>query len=156
MLRLTTLIVLGMFLEAASRPSTSPKWLAGCWHRERGQTIVEEQWSLPRGRTMLGTSRTVRGDSTVEYEFLILRLRADDWSYEAHPSGQAPATFRTAGPPTGDEVLFANPAHDYPQQIGYRRVGRDSLLAWIAGTVGGESRRVEFPYARVSCTPDRW
>jgi hypothetical protein len=154
MLRLTTLIVLGMFLGTASGPSTSPDWLAGCWRRERGKTIVEEQWSLPRGRTMLGTSRTVRGDSTVEYEFLILRLRADEWSYEAHPSGQAPATFRTAGLPTGEEFLFANPAHDYPRQIGYRRVGRDSLLAWIDGSAGGESRRVEFPYARVSCIPD--
>jgi hypothetical protein len=89
----------------------------------------------------------------VEYEFLMLRLRADDWAYEAHPSGQEPATFRTAGLPTGDEVLFSNPAHDYPQQIGYRRVGRDSILAWIDGSVGGEVRRVEFPFARVSCTP---
>jgi hypothetical protein len=153
MLRQTTLIALGMFLGTASGPPTSPEWLAGCWRRERGKTIVEEQWSLPRGGTMLGTSRTVRGDSTVEYEFLMLRLRADDWAYEAHPSGQEPATFRTAGLPTGDEVLFSNPAHDYPQQIGYRRVGRDSILAWIDGSVGGEVRRVEFPFARVSCTP---
>jgi hypothetical protein len=148
-----TLIVLGMFLGMAHDPAPPPEWLAGCWRRERGTTIVDEQWSLPRGRTMLGMSRTVRGDSTVEYEFLILRLGADEWSYEAHPSGQEPATFRTAGLPTGDEVLFANPAHDYPQQIGYRWAGADSLIAWIDGSVGGRSRRVEFPYARVSCTP---
>jgi len=154
MLRQTTLAVLAMFLGTPSRAPLSPDWLAGCWRRERGRAIVEEQWSLPRGGTMLGTSRTVRGDSTVEYEFLILRTGADGWSYEAHPSGQPTATFRTAGLPTGEEMVFANPAHDYPQQIGYRRMSHDSVLAWIDGPVGGQSRRVEFPYRRVSCTAE--
>jgi hypothetical protein len=101
---------------------------------------------------MLGTSRTVRGDSVVEYEFLILRTGPDAWSYEAHPSGQTPTTFRTAGVPDTETLLFANPAHDYPQEVGYRRVGPDSVTAWIDGTVAGRQRRVEFAYARVSCT----
>ncbi len=153
MLRQMTLILVAMFLGAPYTTPISPGWLAGCWRRERNGRVVEEQWSLPRGGMMLGTSRTVRGDSVVEYEFLILRMRADGWSLEAHPSGQAPATFRTVGVPSGEELRFANPAHDYPQEIGYRRVNRDSVLAWIDGPTGGTRRRVEFPFARVSCVP---
>jgi hypothetical protein len=47
-------------------------------------------------------------------------------------------------------VIFENQAHDYPQRVGYKREG-DSLLAWIDGTAGGKSRRVDFPYRRVAC-----
>jgi hypothetical protein len=47
-------------------------------------------------------------------------------------------------------VIFENPAHDFPQRVGYKRDG-DSLLAWIEGAVNGKSRRVEFPYRRASC-----
>jgi hypothetical protein len=34
--------------------------------------------------------------------------------------GAAPAEF-TAARPAGDEVVFANPAHDFPQRFPYRR-----------------------------------
>ena len=45
-------------------------WLAGCWERVSGERTIEEQWMRPRGRSMLGMGRTVRGDSTVEYELM--------------------------------------------------------------------------------------
>jgi hypothetical protein len=30
-------------------------------------------------------------------------------------------------------------------------VAADRMLAWIEGTVGGKTRRQEFPYRRVDC-----
>jgi hypothetical protein len=48
------------------------------------------------------------------------------------------------------ELLFENPSHDFPQQIGYRLNG-DALLAWISGSRNGQTRRLEFPYKRVKC-----
>jgi hypothetical protein len=35
--------------------------------------------------------------------------------------------------------------------VGYRRSGPDSVVAWIDGTNGGKSQRIEFPYRRVTC-----
>jgi hypothetical protein len=70
--------------------------------------------------------------------------------YEAHPSGQPPATF-VATVANADSVIFAAPEHDFPQRVGYRRIGRDSVLGWIDGTVRGARRRIEFPYRRVTC-----
>lgn len=99
---------------------------------------------------MLGVSRTFRGDSLVEYEFVVLREQAAGLTYEAHPSRQAPATFaaRTA---SDSLVIFENAAHDFPQRIGYRNAGGDSLVGWIDGTLQGRPQRIEFPYARVTC-----
>ena len=72
--------------------------------------------------------------------------------YVAHPSGQPAAEFLSTTV-SGDTVLFENPAHDFPQRIGYRRQGA-SLLAWIEGARNGKTRRVEFPYRRVACPGD--
>jgi hypothetical protein len=138
-------------LVAAGTPETIDRvaWLQGCWQLDSGTRVVEEQWMAPRGGVMLGMGRTVRDGKVVEYESVLLREQDGKLAYEAHPSGQPSAVFVSS---TIDEstVIFENPAHDYPQRVGYKRE-RDSLLAWIDGTAGGKSRRVDFPYRRVAC-----
>jgi hypothetical protein len=52
---------------------------------------------------------------------------------------------------TPDSVVFAAPEHDYPQFVGYAKMGNDSVLAWIDGTNGGKRKRVSFPYRRLPC-----
>ena len=52
---------------------------------------------------------------------------------------------------TDSTVVFENRTHDFPQRVGYRKVGADSLLAWIEGERNGRTRRIEFPYRRVRC-----
>ena len=126
-------------------------WLQGCWQLTAGDRVVEEQWMAPRAGIMLSMGRTTRASRLVEYEWVLLRERNGVLEYEAHPSGQPSAVF-TAEMATSSEVVFENPAHDFPQRVGYRRDG-DSLLAWIEGTNDGKSRRVEFPYRRVACQP---
>ena len=125
-------------------------WLQGCWQTSSPQRIIEEQWTAPRGRSMLGVGRTLRGDSLVEYELVVVRERAGILTYQPHPSGQASAVF-TAQTVSDSLVVFENAAHDFPQRVGYRRVGSDSLVAWIAGSLQGTARRIEFPYARARC-----
>lgn len=104
----------------------------------------------PRGRSMVGVGRTIRGDSLIEYELVVVRQQSAGLTYEAHPSGQAGAVF-AAQTVTDSTVVFENLAHDFPQRVGYRRRGADSLVAWIEGTRQGRARRVDFPHARVSC-----
>jgi hypothetical protein len=125
-------------------------WLAGCWERRANDRVILEQWMSPAGRMMLGMSRTVRGDSTLEYEHLELVERGGKLAYVAHPSGQATATFPQREL-TDSTIVFEDPAHDFPQRIGYQRRGADSVVAWIEGTMRGNNRRISFPYARVRC-----
>jgi hypothetical protein len=135
---------------ADTAPIDRVAWLTGCWAREKGSAIIEEHWMPPRGGAMLATGRTTRNGQLVEYEFILLREQDGQLAYEAHPSGQAPTTFRSSAP-TDTMVVFSDPGHDFPQHVGYRRAGPDSLVAWIEGTIDGAMRRSDFPYHRTSC-----
>jgi hypothetical protein len=99
---------------------------------------------------MLGTGRTIRRDSLIEYEFVVLREDGERLAYEAHPSGQAGATFKSISI-TDSSVTFENLANDFPQRVGYNRRGTDSVVAWISGPRGGATRRIDFPYKRAKC-----
>jgi hypothetical protein len=85
-----------------------------------------------------------------EFESTLIRTRGDKLLYEAHPSGQASTTFPSIAI-SGDSVVFELPEHDFPQRVGYTRIGADSLLARIEGTRAGRMRRIPFPYRRVTC-----
>ena len=124
-------------------------WMHGCWQMTTPQSIVEEQWMAPRGGTMIGIGRTVRGERTTDYEFVVLKEQNGQLAYEAHPAGQAPAVF-VAGETAADSVVFENAAHDFPQRVGYRRSG-NGLIGWIEGMQNGKSRRIDFTYTRVAC-----
>lgn len=136
--------------SAQSRPTDSLAWLTGCWARHTTTGFVEEHWSRSNAGTLLGFSRTVRRDTVVEYEFLRLYSVGDTLIYEAHPSRQQRTEFR-ATPPFEPEIVFTNPAHDFPTKIVYRQVGNDSLIARIEGIRGGQLRTISFPFSRVSC-----
>jgi hypothetical protein len=138
----------------AAPVSLSPlTWLAGCWKRETPQRVVEEQWMAPAGGVMLGMSRAIRATDgkLVEFEQVRIEARGDSAVYVANPARQAMAEF-VAIAYDDTLILFENKAHDFPQRIGYRRVGPDSLEAWIEGPgPAGKARRVEYPYRRVAC-----
>jgi Domain of unknown function (DUF6265) len=153
--------VLAMQLRAGAAPAVPvvPRapaevgrltWLAGCWEQRAGTRLVEEQWMAPRAGTMLGMSRTVRGDTLVEFEQTRIVQRGERAVYVAAPSGQARAEFE-ARELTDTSAVFENLAHDFPQRIVYRRRGADSLVARVEATRGGRVRGVDFPYQRVSC-----
>ena len=151
---------LGLLLAAFAWQATVPAqpsptisrvaWLAGCWEAKRGPRTIQEHWMPPLGNTMVGVGRTVRGDSLTEFELVVIRAGSSSLAYEAHPSGQATAVF-LATTLTERSVVFENRQHDFPQRVAYERRGADSVLAWIAGPMNGQERRIEFPYVRVRC-----
>lgn len=137
---------------AAAQGLERAAWLAGCWALEGAEPGSVEQWTAPAGGTMLGLSRTVKNGRMVAHEFLQIRERGDGrLVYIARPSGQAEAQFPLASSGEG-ELLFENPAHDFPQRIAYQRRVDGRLLARIEGRrPGGETRSVDFPMRRADC-----
>lgn len=125
-------------------------WLAGCWESAAGPRQSEEQWMRPRGGVMVGMSRTVASDTTREIEHLLIREVGGKLAYIASPSGQARTTFE-AIQVTDSLVVFENPTHDFPQRIRYRRLPDGSLMARIEGTVGGQTKGVNYPMKRATC-----
>jgi hypothetical protein len=149
------LIVCTLVLQVAAAPSAPAgiaraAWLKGCWESVNGTRVVEEQWTAPRGTSMLGMGRTVVGDRLVEYELIVLREQGGELAYEAHPSGQPPAVFVSRAV-SERRLVFENPEHDFPQRVGYERGAPDELLAWIEGLERGQSRHIDFRYRRAPC-----
>ena len=146
-----SLIVVSMagVLQPAAPAIKDVGWIAGCWETTRNGRHVVESWTSPEGGTMMGVSRTVVNGKTTEWEFLIVREGAKGLEYVAKPSGQPEATF-TAATASATEVVFENPAHDFPKKIGYKRDG-DSLTAWIEGPMNGQTRKIDFPYKKAAC-----
>lgn len=136
-------------VAGAQRPTDQLSWLTGCWERRTASGVIQEQWSSNAGGMLHGFSRTVRRDTVIAWEFVRIYAVGDTLVFEAQPSRQAKAEFRAVAP-FDPEVVFANPAHDFPQRVVYRRSG-DSLLARIEGSRGGQNRVVPFGYARAKC-----
>jgi hypothetical protein len=127
-------------------------WLAGCWEMKvesRGLHITE-MWMKPAGNAIVGSSRTMRGGTMIDYEFLRIVEDASGIAYISRPSANKADTSFKLVKATPAELVFENLAHDYPQRIIYR-VSGDKLTARIEGTRDGKLRGSDFPYFRVAC-----
>src|SRR5688572_9600488 len=132
---LITLVAIAMTATAAHAQATATRatisdvaWLQGCWELRAGERVVEERWMPPRAGSMLGVGRTTRGGKLTEHEYIVLTERDGRLAYEAHPSGQPTTTFLSQ-PLAQGRVVFEDPAHDFPQRVGYERKGAGELLA---------------------------
>lgn len=143
---LVAVVVVGLLPAArAAQPSTTPAaigdlaWLEGTWVAEVNGTRTEERWTPPAGGGMLGTSRTLRGERMVGFEFLRIVARPGGLVYIAQPGGRPPTEFAlTAGGP--ERAVFENPAHDFPTRLTYRRTGR-MLRVEVEGIEKGKPLR---------------
>ena len=124
-------------------------WISGAWQSAPGgRAQIEEYWLPPSGSSMLGMSRTVVGDKTVEFEYLRIEQRADEIYFVASPGGRCPATDFKLTRVSNQEAIFENPQHDFPKRIIYRKSSDGSLTATIDAGEGTKSK--SFPYIRAS------
>ncbi|HSQ60104.1 MAG TPA: DUF6265 family protein [Acidobacteriota bacterium] len=117
--------------------------MAGCWTGDEGGTVTEECWLAPSGGILLGMHRDVRPSGRSFFEFLRIEAVGDSAVYWGSPSGRPPTPFGLVerGP---RRVVFANPAHDFPQRIIYWRTDDGLLHARVEGTVRGTLRQEEW------------
>ena len=154
MRRYLTIALLGLAspLAAQRSPVDNMQWLAGCWERSRGQSRTIERWTAPSGGEMIGESYSNASGEERTSERLRLFAVGDTLVYAATPTGQRMTEFRSPTS-TGDEITFANPAHDFPQRIIYRRVPPDSLIARIEGDRNNRIQPVTFSFRKIECPP---
>ena len=153
LLFICVVIVPALAFGQVAKPSLADlAWMSGCWEMsaaEKGLRI-NEQWMSPSGGMMMGAGRTVKGGKAVDFEFLRIVEEADGIYYVAKPKANKEETrFKLVKLEAG-EVIFENPAHDFPQRIIYRREG-ERLNARIEGSKEGKTRGLDFPYLRTKC-----
>lgn len=113
----------------ATSPPPLPLWLSGCWQGEGRSSGSSEAWTDGRIGRMLGVGQTLRG-ARGSFEFMQIATDADGvLVYIAQPGGRPPVSFKATSVEP-NRIVFANPAHDAPKTIEYRRDG-DRLFAYL-------------------------
>jgi hypothetical protein len=126
-------------------------WLEGHWVGTDGPMQMEEIWTSAAGDALVGLHKDVATRAgaarMVSFEFLRIEAGADGVAYVAQPGGRPPTRFTLveSGP---RRVVFANPAHDFPQRILYRLDDAGALHARIEGPKGGKTVGQEWTWTR--------
>jgi hypothetical protein len=115
----TALLLIPMMASSGNSAQSGLDWLSGCW--VTADQSSQEVWVVDSDKSLIGFSVALSAGKVVFYEVLSIKQNDDGlWTYTAHPSGQASASF-IAVETSENSVVFANPDHDYPQEISYRR-----------------------------------
>jgi uncharacterized protein DUF6265 len=122
-------------------------WISGDWQTAPGgRRQIEEHWTGVAGGSMMGVSRTVAGDKTVEFEYLRIEQREDGIYYVAHPKARCPGTDFKLTRSSATEAVFENPQHDFPKRIIYRKTDA-GLTASI--DAGEGTKGMSFVYQKI-------
>jgi hypothetical protein len=126
-------------------------FMAGCWSGSNGREQFEEMWMKPAAGSMLGAARTLVSGKTVFFETHVISVDKEGKTVmnirlRTNPT-TTPFTLIQA---SGEEAVFSNPAHDYPQRVIYRKTA-DGLLGRIEGVEKGKEKAIDYPMKRIAC-----
>ena len=129
MKRLPALLLIPCLAVATDTQTTSLDWLTGCWTTPDRR--AQEVWVVDNDSLLLGFSVNLKDYKVGFYELMTIRRSSENtWVFTAHPAGQASTSFDSSQ--IGEHsITFTSAEHDYPQQISYRKEGRE-LLATIS------------------------
>lgn len=132
-------------------------FLAGAWAAERDGMRFDEQWAPAAGGTMLGTSRVVKDDRTLFYEFMLLEHTAEGIFFRVRTASrpEVQVSFRLVPSERPGAIAFENPTHDFPTRITYWLDGANMLRARIEGTREGAPASEDFLFYRTSAATVR-
>ena len=133
--------------EATRQDVSDLVWMAGTWVGVSGQTEVEEQWTTPKGGSLLGVHRDVRAGRTVSFEFMRIQQAADGITFWASPGGKPAVPFR-AIEISAQRVTFENKEHDFPQRVIYWLTSDGMLHAKIEGMLKGKLESEEWAWKK--------
>ncbi len=126
------------------------KWLIGTWESKTKKGLTYESWSKVSDTELAGRSYLIKGKDTIILETIRLVRERHQIFYVPTVTQQnkgLPVKFALKKM-TGDYMEFENPEHDFPQLITYRKIGPDSLIAEISGTLNGQKHTREFGMKR--------
>ncbi len=127
------------------------KWLIGTWENKTSRGSIYEQWNENSENEFTGRSFMIREADTVVFETISILQEGNSLYYiptVKNQNNNQPIKF-TATTITASKLIFENPEHDFPQMITYEKMGTDSLVAQISGTIEGQERKKTFPMKRV-------
>lgn len=125
-------------------------WLLGTWVNETGEEFSQETWSKENDSMFSAFSFTQVANQTEFAETMALELKGENLLLTvatANQNDEEPVTFKMISSEEG-QFTFENKNHDFPERIIYSNPVKDSLHAWIEGTINGEAKKVDFYFSR--------
>ena len=126
------------------------KWLMGVWENKTQRGSIYESWTTVNKMEISGKSFVVKEGDTMVFENIRIVEEADNLFYIPIVKNQnegLPVRFAMTSL-TDTNMVFENPAHDFPQKISYTKINADSLVAMISGLRNGQERQQVFPMKR--------
>ncbi len=127
-------------------------WLIGTWKNDSMNVHATEIWSIRNDSSYEGKSYIQIGTDTVSTELISLEQRGKELFYipiVKDQNNNEPVKFVLTSL-TSKQLVFENPAHDFPQKISYTQIAADSLLAEISGLQNGKPASEYFPMKRIN------
>lgn len=126
------------------------EWLIGSWENKTQQGDLSENWAKANDSVFNGESYFIKGKDTLFGEKVVLSEKDGALLYTVTAKGQngeLPVAFKMTGT-TANQLVFENPAHDFPTKITYKLVNKDSLVAEISGMQDGKPASETYPMGR--------
>lgn len=126
-------------------------WLLGNWQNISPQGSSTEIWTKENDSVYTGKSWFIKRTDTVSSESIRMIQTSEGMFYMPVVKNQnngEPVKF-TLTSSTGRQLVFENPAHDFPQKITYTLINSDSLVAEISGSINGKENAEQFAMSRV-------
>jgi len=150
---LTVMTIAPVVLAQERQQVSLPTWMAGSWETTSANPHLREHWEGPALGLMVGVNLSVSGERA-SFEFLRISSDGPDCPcLFASPSGRHPPTRFHLEQSSPDTIVFANPAHDFPQRSGYEGRQDGDLDAWIEGPGKDGTRRIAWRFRRTADRP---
>jgi hypothetical protein len=123
----------------------------GTWVMNTKKGTLCEEWKRAHNTLLTSRAYKTEGKDTIMTERVQLSMRGVDVYYTstvADENSGKPVPFKLVSV-NGNEFIFSNPEHDFPQRIGYELVSKDSIHAWIDGKYNGKDVKRDFYYKRI-------
>lgn len=130
MIRTAALMVFMAAAQVATGAARFPEFMAGSWRGVTDAQRMEEHWTTPDGRMMVGMHRDT-GSERSSFEFLRIEAQGGTLVYLAMPAGR-PAVAFPLKTIEANRIVFENLKHDFPQRVIYWRAD-DRLCARVEG-----------------------
>lgn len=126
-------------------------WLEGSWTSQAEGNTILENWKKSNDSTWTGQCLFCKNGKVLFTEKMIISKRNNllQFSSESEFHNEKRTVQFIAKNSTNDKLVFQNLKHDFPQQIIYKRIHKDSIFAYITGKVNGKPKRVNFRMSKL-------
>lgn len=127
------------------------RWILGAWQMNSSYGTTTEDWHEISATEWNGAGFFIdkQGDTLFSEGLRLIALNDTLWYLPTVPGQNDGKEVQFKEAKLSDtEVVFENPAHDFPQRIVYHKTSDTSILAYVEGKDNGKDRKEEFHFVK--------